>query len=138
MYSKEIISYLLAFIIGSIIIIYLLDVGSIITGNKAIVHSYYNYLPNLLIDLFFVSAYLMVAFGIIKYFEIEKEVYKFIIIIITTLIITSLWCLYFTSKPITSAFFSKWFNTVGYSSAIYDAILISFIYLIYVKIKEII
>jgi len=56
----------------------------------------------------------MVAFGIINYFEIYKQVYKFIIVIITTLVITSLWCLYFRSKPITSAFFSKWFNAVEY------------------------
>jgi hypothetical protein len=137
MFWKELKSYLLAFAIGSIIIVYLLDVGSIITGNKEIVHSYYNYLPNLLLDLFFVWAYLMVAAGIIKYFEIVKELYKFIIVIITTLVITSLWCLYFRSKPVTSAFFSKWFNAVGYSSAVYDAVLVSFIYLIYVRLMKI-
>ncbi len=136
MYWKELKSYLLAFAIGTIIIVYLLDTGSIITENKEIVHSYYHHLPNLLLDLFFVAAYLMVAYGFIKYFDIKKEVNKFITIIITTIVITSLCCLYFKSKPVTTNFFSKWFNTVGYSSAIYDAILVGFIYLIYTKIKK--
>ena len=136
MYWKELTSYLLAFCICSIVIIYMLDVGSIITGNKKIVHSYYYYFPNLLLDLFFIWVYLLIAFAIIKYFKVEREVYKFVIIVITTIIITSLWCLYFRSKPMTSSFFSKWFNTVGYSSAIYDAILLGFTYLIYVRIME--
>jgi hypothetical protein len=136
MYWKELISYLISFIIGIIIIVYLLDVGSIITGNKAIVKTYYYYLPNLLLDLFFVWIYLMVALGIIRFFKIEQEVYKFIIVVAATLVITSLWCLYFRSKQLTTSFFSKWFNTVGYSSAVYDAILVGFIYLIYVRIME--
>ena len=137
MYWKELKSYLLAFAIGSIIIVYLLDTGSMITGNKEIVHSYYNHFSNVLLDLFFVWAYLMVAYGFIKYFDIKKEVNRFITIIITTIVITSLWCLYFRSKPETKQFFSKWFNAVGYSSAIYDAVLVGFIYLIYTRLNQI-
>jgi hypothetical protein len=136
MYWKELKSFLLAFVIGIIIIVYLLDVASIITGNKELVHSYYNHLPNLLLDLFFVLAYLAISLYIIKYFKIKTELNKFIIIIISTLIITSLFCLYFRSKPVTTGFFSKWFHAVGYSSAVYDAILIGFIYLIYARIKK--
>ena len=100
MYWKEIVSFLLSFVIGTIIIVYLLDVASWMTGNRKIVHSYYYYLPNLFLDLLFVAAYLLVALSIIKYFNIQENVYKFAVVIITTIIITSLWCLYFRSKPV--------------------------------------
>ena len=138
MYWKEIISYLLAFIIGVTLIVYVLDFGSWITGNRQIVHSYYHYWPNLLLDLGFIAAYLLIAIAIIKYFKIKENITKFGIVIITTITITSLFCLYFITRPMTTAFFSKWFHTVGYSSAIYDAVLIGFVYLLAVRIYELI
>ena len=138
MYWKELTAYIIAFSIGIIIIVYLLDIPAFITQNPKIVHGYYitRAWPNVLLDLFFVFAYLLVAVGIIKYLKVDKNFYKFIIVIITTLIITSAWCLYFRSKPITNAFFSQWFNSVGYSSAVYDAILVGFIYLIYERVLD--
>ena len=138
MYWKEVGAYILAFTFSILVITYLLNIPALITQNPTIVRGYYytRAWPNLLLDLFFVAVYLLVAAAIIKILKIEKTSSKFVVVIATTLAITSGWCFYFRSQPMTSAFFSQWFNTVGYSSALYDAILIGFTYLVYERILE--
>ena len=138
MYWKEIGAYILAFTFSILVITYLLNIPAIITQNPTIVRGYYytRAWPNLLLDLFFVGVYLLVAVAIIRWWKVEKTSSKFVVVIATTLAITSICCAYFQNQPITSAFFSQWFNTVGYSSALYDAILIGFTYLVYERILQ--
>ena len=42
----------------------------------------------------------------------------------------------FNKYPVSSNFFSKWFHTVGYSSVVYDIILLVVIYVIYIHLQE--
>ena len=43
-----------------------------------------------------------------------------------------------TSRKQTTNFFSKWFHTVGYSSILYDVILLVAIYIIYLYLNKLI
>ena len=63
-----------------------------------------------------------------------EDLQKLIIVAITTAVLTGIACFYFTNKKLTGSFFSRWFNSVGYLSVIYDVILLVFIYAIFLFI----
>lgn len=135
---KEILSFIIAFCVGIFFITYLLNLPAHITRSPKIVNEYYskNYLTNVPLDLFFILVYFLIAGIIMKIFNIKSHITKLIIVAIVTVLITGFFCYYFTSKPVTSNFFSKWFNTIGYSSIIYDVILLVFIYAVFLFLKS--
>jgi hypothetical protein len=135
---NNLITYTIAFCTGLFLITYLLKLPHLITGNPNIVNIYYikNYVKNVPLDYLFVLGYLLIASLIIKISETKNNYIKIFIVGLTTLVLTSLACYYFTSKPLTSNFFSKWFHTVKYSSIIYDVILLLTIYVIYLFIHN--
>ena len=56
---------------------------------------------------------------------------------LTTGLLTAFFCYLFVSRPIQKGnFFSKWFHMVGYTSVIYDIILLVFIYIIYLYLEH--
>jgi hypothetical protein len=136
---QNITSYLLSFIIGIIIIVYIFNIPQWITNNTKLIKYYYydNMYPHLLWDFFFVSVYLLICYFIISYLKIQNRIYQFLIIIVITFMITSLFCYYYLSKPLNqSQFFSIWFHTVKYRSAVYDVILIGFIFIVYILFNK--
>ena len=82
--------------------------------------------------------YLAISMWIIKMAEIKRQLYKIGIVIGTTCCLTGGFCYYYRQRPMSTEFFSKWFHTVGYSSVIYDVVLLSFIYWIYMYLESII
>ena len=87
-------------------------------------------------DYIFVLIYLCIACFIIKQFKITDTFQKIIVVALTTMVITGGFMIYFTSKKMTPNFFSRWFHTVGWSSLIYDSLLLCFIYCIYLYIEN--
>jgi hypothetical protein len=122
-----------AFIISILLIVYILQLPLLITNQPKLIKEYYydNWLVNLHLDYFFIIIYLLVAYYLIKNLKVTCIWSQLAIIILVTIVLTGLAALYFLSKPITSSFFSRWFHTVKYSSIIYDALLIGFIFLLY-------
>ena len=58
-------------------------------------------------------------------------------VVLVTAALTGGFCYYFTTIPLNNdVFFSRWFNTVGYSSVVYDVILLGFIYVIYLYMEN--
>tara|TARA_B110001469_G_scaffold127165_1_gene147002 strand:- start:3715 stop:4149 length:435 start_codon:yes stop_codon:yes gene_type:complete len=135
---SKIISYTIAFCSGLFLITYLLKLPHLITKNPKIVDIYYikNYAKNVPLDYLFVLGYLLIASLIIKICNAKNKVIKILIVGLTTILLTSIFCYYFISKPITSNFFSKWFHTVKYTSVLYDTILLITIYIIYLYLEE--
>ena len=134
------IKILVAFCVGVFIITYIIRLPFILTNNNEIVDEYYieNFTTNIPLDLFFIICYFLIAELIIYLLNITAFPFKLLIIAIVTAIITGGFCYYFKSHKVSSNFFSRWFHTVGYSSVIYDVILLSFIYSIYVYLDSII
>lgn len=118
------ISYTISFCVGLFLITYVLKLPHIITGKPNIVIIYYikNYVKNVPLYYLFVLCYLLVSYLFIKLSNTNNNYIKTLIVALTTLILTSLFCYYFVSKKVTKNFFSQWFHTVGYSSVIYDNI----------------
>ena len=139
-YINNFLTYTISFCVGIFIITYLLKFPHIVTGNPKIVNQYYitNLTTNLPLDYLFVLLYYLVGYIFIKLLKIKKDFNKILVIAITTAILTTGFCFYFTSSKQTSTFFSKWFHTVGYSSVIYDVVLLVFIYLIYLYLNKVI
>ena len=137
-FISKLISYTIAFCVGLFLITYLLKLPHIITGQPKIVNIYYvkNYVKNVPLDYLFVLCYFLVSYLFIKLFNTTNNYIKTLIVALTTLVLTSLFCYYFVSKKVTTNFFSKWFHTVGYSSVIYDIILLVTIYIFYLFLEQ--
>tara|TARA_B100001057_G_C22199027_1_gene700061 strand:+ start:8 stop:487 length:480 start_codon:yes stop_codon:yes gene_type:complete len=135
---KELLSFIIAFCVGIFLITYLLNLPTHITKSPKIVNEYYskNFLKNVPLDLFFIFVYFLVVGIIIKLLNIKCYMTKLLIVAIVTALITGYFFVYFTSRSVTSNFFSKWFHTVGYTSIIYDVILLVFIYAVFLFIKS--
>ena len=134
----NLIIFILSFSFGLILITYFLQLPHLLTGQPGIVNQYYrkNFIKNVPLDLFFVLVYFLIGILIMKLLKIKKIINKVLVIGFTTSIITAGFCFYFRSYPQTKNFFSKWFHTVGYSSIIYDVILLVVIFLIYKHLQE--
>ena len=133
---NELLKYSIAFIISMFLFVYILRLPYLVTQKNLIVNEYYftNILTNLPLDFIFVLLYYLVAYFVINKFNIKKNVNKIIIIALVTVLLTGLFLLYFISNKQTSNFFSRWFHNVGYSSIIYDVLLLIMIYMVYKKI----
>tara|TARA_Y100001936_G_scaffold69170_1_gene68144 strand:+ start:252 stop:710 length:459 start_codon:yes stop_codon:yes gene_type:complete len=137
-FVKEILSLIISFSVGIFIITYLFNLPSKITGDYDIVYEYYikNFIKSIPADLFFVFVYFVIAGIFMKFFNLKSDIDKLITVALTTIILTGLACYYFKSNKLTDSFFSRWFHSVGYSSIIYDVLLLVFIYACFLFIKR--
>jgi len=138
--GTKLLNYTISFCVGLFFITYLLKIPHLLTGNSKLVNNYYidKFNTNVPIDYILVLIYLIIANVFIHILKIKKNIYKILIVLLITLIISSAFYYYFISFPKTNNFFSIWFNTVGYSAVIYDAILLLVIYVIYLYMDNII
>ena len=138
--GTNLLKYTISFCVGLFIITYLLKIPHLLTGNSKLVNNYYidKFNINVPIDYILVLIYLIIANVFIHILKIKKNIYKILIVLLITLLISSVFFYYFISFPKTNNFFSIWFNTVGYSAVIYDAILLLVIYVIYLYMDNII
>ena len=126
-------SYTLAFAFTTVLLIYLLKLPYLITGEIDLVNTYYgtNYKMNLPLDFLLISVYLSFATMAIQYFQYKLLWQKIGIVAIATMLISGSFYWIFTSYPKTSHFFSQWFHTVGFSAVVYDIVLVGITYIIY-------
>mgnify|MGYP001404588712 CR=1 FL=1 len=135
---KELLFLIIAFCVGIFFLTYLLNLPGLVTGKQKIVDEYYktNFITNVPLDLFFILLYFLVAYCVMILLKVKNDGGKLLTVAVVTALLTGFFCYYFTSKKMTTSFFSRWFNTVGYSSIIYDVILLVFIYAIYLFMKD--
>jgi hypothetical protein len=126
-------AYLLSFAFTTVLLIYTINLPTIVTGEKELVKTYYltNYKSNLILDVFLIAIYLGIAEVGIRYFKLSDIWKRLFMVILVTCIISSLFYIYFISTPKTSHFFSRWFHAVGFKAVIYDMILVSATYYTY-------
>jgi len=126
-------SYLLAFAFSTVLLVYVLKLPYLITGEVDLVNTYYgtNYKVNIPLDILLISVYLSLAIYTIHYIGLKIFWQKLGIVVLITLLISGSFYWYFTSYPKTNHFFSEWFHTVGFNAVLYDMILVGFMYFIY-------
>ncbi len=130
---KDCLLYTISFSVGIFIITYLLNIPTVVSGQKNIIDEYYikNFVTNIPMDYIFVLLYFLIAYLIIYLLNIENIYIKTLIVGLTTALLTFGFTYYFINKPKTNDIYSRWFHSVGYNSITYDTILITFIYLVY-------
>ena len=138
----NILKYAVAFYVGTFIIVYFLKIPNLITGADNLIKEYYydNFINSLLLDIVLIFIYLLISTYIIKIKNMNDcSLFKKIIIIFSvSFIITFIFNIIFRNNPINNTFFSRWFHTVGIKASIYDGIIVSTIYFIYIYLKKII
>ena len=126
-------SYTFAFAFTTVLLIYLLKLPYLITGEVDLVNIYYgtNYRVNLPLDFLLISVYLSLATIAIRYFEYKQLWQKLGIVALITMLISGSFYWIFTSYPKTSHFFSQWFHTVGFYAVIYDIVFVGITFIMY-------
>lgn len=125
------VSYLITFVISTLLIVYVLHLPVFITGQQKLVSEYYydNILSSTILDIFLVFFYLLIAQVVIYGFNINRMVYRMFIVAFVTLCISGAFYLLYKSKPLDkNSFFSRWFYAAGFNAVIYDIILITITY----------
>jgi uncharacterized membrane protein YjjP (DUF1212 family) len=128
------VSFIYAYTFTMVFLVYILKLPILLTGNTSLINEYYgkNFNYTFLLDFVLFIVYLSLSLFFIEIFNIKTFSYKLLTVIITTLLISGAFFIYFLSKPKNNnSFFSRWFHTVTYKAVIYDILLLSFTYIMY-------
>ena len=135
---EELIILIISTSTGLLFLTYFMNLPKLVTGEEKIVKEYYieKFPSSVIYDFLFIFIYFIIAGIFMRILNAKNNIYKLIIVGLTTIMLTGYACYYFTSRKMTSSFFSRWFHTVKYSSVIYDVILLVFIYFIFLYYKN--
>lgn len=128
------VSFIYAYSFTMVFLVYILNLPTLVTGDTKLVEEYYgkNFNFTFVLDFFLFLIYLSISLFFIDYFDVKKFFYKLLTVIITTIVISGAFFIYFINKPKNNdSFFSRWFHTVTYKSVVYDILLLSFTYVMY-------
>ena len=131
MNTSFLLKYTMSFFTTLFIITFVLKVPYYITNQHALIREYYGkyFLTNIPLDFALVLIYLQIAYFAMNQLRIKEKLHKLGIVILTTICLTGGFCFYYRSLPMDSSFFSRWFHKAGYSSLLYDVILLVFVFL---------
>ena len=129
-FQRCVFSYLLALATVTTLLIYGLNLPTLVTGNVGLVKEYYynNYMSSFLLDVVLIVVYLGIAYMASNFLKISSFVGEWMMVLLVTLLISGGFYLYFLSRPQTKTFFSRWFHSVKFKAVIYDMILVSSVF----------
>ena len=125
-------SYLLALATVTSVLIYGLNLPTLVTGNVGLVKEYYynHYMSSFLLDVVLIAVYLGIAYMVSDFLKISSFVGEWMMVLLGTFFISGGFYLYFLSRPQTNMFFSRWFHSVKFMAVIYDMILVSSVFVV--------
>ena len=135
---KHLLILLLSYGLAMYMVVYLLDFPSWILSSPKIIKNYYytNFTKNVIMDYIYILGYLGIAFFIMDHFNITSNASKFLTVIAVTGTLTTTFAYLFRNVFTNVSVFSKFFQTVGYKSCIYDIVYVVFIYYLYEFLKN--
>ena len=138
MSKKSVVNFTVAFLIVTIIGVYFVRLPHIMSDQPELVADYYkkNWKWNIPLDYFLVLGYFWVAGYISKKIGWEKTSERLLVLIGTTTLISGSFYMWFVSRPETGSFFSQWFHRARWTAVLYDIVLLSSIYLIYISLQQ--
>lgn len=127
-------SYFLSLYFVTLLLVYILNLPGFITQSYDLVNEYYykNMLFSFVLDIFLIAAYITAAMYIGKVIKIKTSdnSQQLLVLIITTVIISTSFMIYFNLGYSSKTFFSRWFKSVGYKAVFYDTIIVCSVYII--------
>lgn len=129
-FQKCVFSYILALTTVTSLLIYGLNLPTIVTSNVSLVKEYYytNYLSSFLLDVVLIAFYLGIAYMISDFLKVSSFLEKWAIVVFVTCVISGAFYLYFISRRPNNMFFSRWFHSVKMKAIVYDVILVSSVF----------
>ena len=131
-------SFLISLLVSTVIIVYGLNLPLMASNNaKDLVYEYYykNWWKSLLLDIVLVAVYFYVASLFAKILGVRDFKGRVVVLIATTVLISGSFCMYFLRRPISDAFFSRWFHKASWGAVLYDAILLTLIYIVFERLR---
>ena len=121
-YAREALAYTAALGMTLVLLVKVLDLPSTLSGAPALVQEYYgNWWEVLLLDWVLVALYIAAGNWVAE----RLNVALYIGAGIAALVISGAFLVYFTSSPVTDAFFSRWFHRARCGAVAYDIIIVS-------------
>ncbi len=121
------VSYVIALIVVTIVMIYILDMPGHITGAHDLVQEYYydNMMGSFVLDLFLIYAYIVAGKYLSSAVGFKSTATRVLGTVGATIGISSAFMFVFQSGYAKSTFFSRWFARVGWHAVLYDVILVT-------------
>jgi len=121
------VSYVIALIVVTIILIYILDMPGYITGAHDLVQEYYydNMMGSFVLDLFLIYAYIVAGKYLSSVAGLKSTATKILGTVAATIGISGAFMFVFQSGYAKGSFFSRWFARVGWHAVLYDVILVT-------------
>lgn len=136
---ETILQYFLSYFTVMMVLVYILNLPQLVTNDKKglIKEYYYDNFSNVVVfDFFLIIIYLALSLFFIKLLKSDTLTYNTIIVILTTILISGIFALYFLNTPENETFFSRWFHSVHYLAIVYDIIIVTSVYLLFYFIKN--
>ena len=128
-------SYILSFLISTLLIVYIFNFPLLISNQPELVYEYYykNAYYMIPFDFIIISLYFLSAYGISKLFKLKNDSDRILALIFSVILISGSFYLFFINKQMTDSFLSRWFHKAGYSAVLYDIIFLTFMYSLFLK-----
>lgn len=132
-FSKIGFKYVFSLITVTTLLVYVIDLPTLLTKEPALVKEYYvkNYFTHFLLDVILIAIYLGISHYFMELFQISDKFMQLLFVAVITACISGLFYIYFIRSPKSSTFFSRWFHTVKSKAVIYDMILVSSVFFVY-------
>ena len=130
MYGRVISAYLLSFSAVTMVLVYGIDLPTMMTGERKLVTEYYykDFVSSLLTDVLVVAGYLGVAAYTISAASVKGLVARLAVVAITAAIISGSFLALFSLGWYKETFFSRWFEASGRKAVAYDIALVTSVY----------
>lgn len=126
------VSYATGFVLTTVVLVYILNFPAWLTGADALVREYYiqNGPFNFVLDFFLIAAYLWAAsFPLAR---CRGNACSLLVVAGVACALSATFYLLFRIVP-GDTFFHRWFDAVGWKAALYDAVVVSSVYVVYQK-----
>ena len=129
--QREISSYFISYCILTLIIVYVLKIPNLITGQRELIKEYYytNSVSSFFLDLFLIYFYIKFASYIGKVFKINTNYKKILLVAVITFMISTSFMLLFL-KQNNNLFFTRWFKSAGFNAVLYDIVIVTSIFIL--------
>lgn len=134
MWTRRFLAYFFSLILVTVVLVYILNLPAFLTQADDLVYEYYvqNALYSFILDTFLVAMYISISMWMIQWMRVSKKdnMAQWLVVVSSTIAISSIFMVYFLNGGSPNTFFSRWFNRVGYKAVVYDAVLVSSVYLL--------
>ena len=132
-----VVAYLLAVVSVVFLFVFALRIPFVLTDNDPLVTEYYvtNFATNVPLDIIFITCYLLVAWGVTAMARISDITGQFIIVCVTTSVLTLIFWGIFNAMD-GSSFFIRWFKHIGLRAVIYDILIVGSVFLVYTWLRN--